>query len=138
MSFEIANETIPEPLFFNSTCFKCELFQKSKNYKLNTIQKVRSFFQLNVFYKWLKTQRKITNSSVPALIMKADMADEELIPIGFKVEINGQYLPIKSVTGRNGKTVLVTENAEMTIRGRTGKLNLVWNFWVDQKFGGER
>ena len=51
--------------------------------------------------------------------------DDEVL-VGFKVEINGQSLPIRSVIGKNGKTIWVTKNAVMDIKGQEIELNLIW------------
>lgn len=50
--------------------------------------------------------------------------------LSFTVEINGQFLPIKSVLIK-GKPRWVTAGAELLVNGKPVELNLVWNFHLE-------
>lgn len=49
----------------------------------------------------------------------------------FKCEVNGQFLPIKSVIGNDGEKQWVTKDAVYVTKKGPVILNLIWNFRVE-------
>jgi hypothetical protein len=64
-----------------------------------------------------------------ALPLHIEVNDEGFIQ-AFMVELNDQFLEVKSVLDKNGKTQWVTENADLLVNGKDVVLNMVWKLSI--------
>ena len=51
---------------------------------------------------------------------------EDEVIVGFTCEINGQFIKVKSIIDKNGKTHWVTQDATLNVKGQEIELNIIW------------